>query len=80
MSGTQRRFPPKYIENTFYAIQNTFGSLEMYSRRRYNIGHPRATWGFLKLQGLQYFFPENFRGNLTCYENENFSDSSLHIF
>ena len=34
-----------------------------------------------KLQGLQYYFPENFRCNLTYYEGENFSDSSLyHIF
>ena len=24
------------------------------------------------------FFPENFRCNLTFYESENFSDSSLH--
>ena len=30
--GTQRRFPPKYI---FFAIQNTFKSLEMYSEWRY---------------------------------------------
>ena len=27
--GTQRRFPPKYIENTFWAIQSTLKSLEM---------------------------------------------------
>ena len=33
--GTQRRFPPKYIENNFFAIQNTFKSLEMYSEWRY---------------------------------------------
>ena len=33
--GTQRRFPPKYIENTFLAIQSTFKSLEMYSEWRY---------------------------------------------
>ena len=34
-----------------------------------------------KLQGLQYYFPENFRCILTYYEGENFSDSSLyHIF
>ena len=35
--GTQRRFPPKYIENTFQAIQSTLKSLEMYSNRRYKI-------------------------------------------
>ena len=32
--GTQRRFPPKYIENNFFAIQRTFKSLEMYSEWR----------------------------------------------
>ena len=31
--GTQRRFPPKYIENTFQAIQGNFSPLEMYSKR-----------------------------------------------
>ena len=31
-----------------------------------------------KLQGLQYYFSENFRCNLTYSESENFSDSSLH--
>ena len=41
-------------------------------------GHPRGTWGFSKLQGLQYYFPENFRCNLTFYESQNFSDSSVH--
>ena len=35
----------------------------------------------MKLQGLQYYFLENFRCNFTYYESENFSDSSLlHIF
>ena len=33
---------------------------------------------FSKLQGLQSYFPENFRCNLTYYESENFSDCSLH--
>ena len=33
---------------------------------------------FSKLQGLQYYFSENFRSNITFYERENFSDSSLH--
>ena len=33
---------------------------------------------FTKLQGLLYYFPENFRCNLTYYERENFSVSSLH--
>ena len=30
--GFQRWFPPKYIENTFEAIQSTFRSLEMHSK------------------------------------------------
>ena len=41
-------------------------------------GHPRRTWVFWKLQGLQYYFPENFRCNLTYYESKNFTDSFLH--
>ena len=32
--GTQRRFPPKYVENTFCAVQSTFRSLEKHSKRR----------------------------------------------
>ena len=44
----------------------------------YLFGHPRGTWVFSKLQGLRYYFPENVLCNLMCYENENFSDSSLH--
>ena len=35
-------------------------------------------WVFSKLQGLEYYFPENFRCNLTCYESETYSDFSLH--
>ena len=31
-----------------------------------------------KLQGLQYYFPENFRCNLTYYESGDFYNSSLH--
>ena len=27
----------------------------------YLLGHPRATWGFSKLQGLQFYFPESMR-------------------
>ena len=34
-----------------------------------------ATWVFSKLQGLQYYFPENFRCNLKFYKKEIFSDS-----
>ena len=35
--GNQWRFPPKCIENTFQAIQNTFRSLEMHSKQRCKI-------------------------------------------
>ena len=35
--GTQRQFPPKYIENFFSAIQNTFRSVEIHSKWRYKI-------------------------------------------
>ena len=35
--GTQRRFPPKYIENTLKAIQSTYTSLEKHSNRRCKI-------------------------------------------
>ena len=28
--------------------------------------------------GIQYYFPENIRSNLTYYQGENFSDSSSH--
>ena len=33
---------------------------------------------FSKLQGLQYYFAENFKCNLTFYESEDFSDFSVH--
>ena len=44
----------------------------------YLFDNPRGTWVFSKLQGLQYYFPENCRCNLKFYESENFSDSSVH--
>ena len=64
-------------------IQSTFGSLETHSKGRYKIFICSVILGellkvFAKLQGLQYYFPENFRSNLTFYKSENFSDSSLH--
>ena len=49
----------------------------MHSKRRYKI-YIWATWDFSKLQGPQYYFPENFRCNVKFYESENFSDSFLH--
>ena len=44
----------------------------------YLFGHPRATWVFSKLQGLRYYFPENFSYDLKFYESDSFCDSSLH--
>ena len=41
-------------------------------------GHPGATRVCSKLLGLQQYSTENFRCNLTLYESENFSNSSLH--
>ena len=35
--GTHWWIPPKYVENTFRTIQCTFRSLEIHSKRRYNI-------------------------------------------
>ena len=73
--NTQRRFPSKYIENTLKAIQSTLRSLEIHSNRHCKFLSFRSS---SKLLGLQYYFPENFRCNLTYYESEDFSDSSLH--
>ena len=59
--GTQRRFPPKYIENTFLAIQSTFRHLEMHSKRRYKISICSVVLGkresFRNYQGFRIFFP-----------------------
>ena len=70
------------LKTLFSAIQSTFRSPEMHSKAAlwnlYLFDHPRRTWVFSKLQGLQYYFSENFRCNLTYNESENFSDSSLH--
>ena len=75
--GTQRRFPPNALKTLFQAIQSNFRPLQMYSKRRYKICTCSVILEELessKLQGLQYYFPENFRCDLTHYE----SDSSLH--
>ena len=59
--GTQRRFPPKRIKNTFWAIQSTIRSLEMLSKRRFEIyicsvilGHFES---FRNFQGFSIIFP-----------------------
>ena len=59
----------------FYISRNAFSAvLEIL----HLFCHPRTTEDFSKLLGLQYYFPENFRCNLTFYESDNFSNSSLH--
>ena len=54
----------------------------MHSKEHYKICscscHPRETFVFTKLQGLQYYCAKKFYCNLTYYESENFYDSSLH--
>ena len=78
---TQRWFPPKCIENTFEAIQSTFRSLGMHSKRRYKICICSVVQGqlesFRNYKGLLLFF-RKFRCNFKFYESENFSDSSLN--
>ena len=60
--GTQRRFPPKYIENNFFAIQSTFKSLEMYSEWRYEKFICSVILGelesFRNSKGLSIIFPK----------------------
>ena len=51
----RRRFPPKYIENTFKAIPSSFRSLEMHSKRRYKT----CIWSVI-LGDFEYF--RNFQG------------------
>ena len=60
--GTQRRFSPKYIENTFLAIQSTFKSLEIYSEWRYKQFICSVILGelesFRNYKGLSIIFPK----------------------
>ena len=62
--GTQRKFSPKFIETRF-RLSSVLLDLQKYILRSainlYLFGHPRATWVFSKLKGLQQKFPENFR-------------------
>ena len=77
-SATQRRFLPKYIENTWLLGNPECFYISRSKYIQYLLGHLRGAWVFSKLQGLLYYFLENFSCNLTYYESENFSDSSLH--
>ena len=60
--GTQRRFPPKFIGNTFQAIQSAFRYLEMHSKRRYKICICSVILGelesFRNYKGLSIIFPK----------------------
>ena len=60
--GTQRRFPPKRIEKSFYAIQSTFRSLEMYSKQHYKSCICSVILGKLKAfrnyKGFTVIFPK----------------------
>ena len=76
--GTQRQFPP-YTLKTLFRLSRVL--LEMHSKWRYKICICSATEGKLestKLQEIQLYYSQNFRGNLTYYESENFSNCSLH--
>ena len=77
--GTQRRFSPKSIENTFYAMQSTFRSLAMNSKWRYKICICSVFLGkFESFRNYKFLETRDFRCNFKFYESENFSDSSLH--
>ena len=62
--GSQRQFPPKYIENTFQAIQiqSTFSFLEIHSNWRYKIHIRSVILGqlesFRNYQGFSIIFPK----------------------
>ena len=76
---TQRRFSPKSIENTFYAMQSTFRSLATNSKWRYKICICSAILGKLEsFRNYKFLETRDFRCNFKFYESENFSDSSLH--
>ena len=53
LRGTQRQFPPKYIENTFWAMQSTFRCLEMHFIILGELESFRNYKG-LKLQNFRY--------------------------
>ena len=78
--ATQRRFPPKCIESTFWAIQSTFRSLEIHSKRRYKIFICSAILeSFRNYQSFTDYFPENFTAIHRFYESEIFLIPPLPI-
>ena len=60
--GTQRRFPAKYVENTFQAIQSSFSSQEIHSKRSYKIGFCSVILGhfqsFQNYKSFRIIFPK----------------------
>ena len=83
--GTQRWFLVNALKSLHRVILNTFGSLEMHSKRRYKICTCSFILGeleaFRNKGSVIFAIPENFRCNCTFYESENFSFSSHnHIF
>ena len=83
--GTQRRFPLKYIENSFQAILSTIRSLEMRAKWTGAIKFVcvRSSQGNMSLfritrASVRYYFPETFRCYLTNDERMNFPNSSVH--
>ena len=61
--GTQQQFPPIHtLTTTFKAIQSTFRSLEMHSKRRYKICICSVILGelesFRNYKGLSIIFPK----------------------
>ena len=71
MVAYRRNIQRRFLPNTL-TLQSTFKYLEMHSKRHYKMSICS------KLQGLYYYFPKNFRCNLTYCKSKNFPDSSLH--
>ena len=80
--GNQRRVPPEYVENTFKAIQSTFRSLEMHSKRRYKICNCSFILGelnsFRNCKGFSIIFSKSLGAIKRFTKVRIFSDSSLH--
>ena len=80
--GTQRRFPPKYIDNTFWlsrALLDLYkcilsGAIKIFI---FSI-IPGERESFQITRASVYYFPENFKSDLTYNKSYNFSDYSPH--
>ena len=81
--GTQRRFSPKCIENTFQSTQSTFRSLEKHSEQRYKFFICSVILGplavFSKLYGQSVLFSRKFQMQFKVLRSQDFfCYSSLH--